>query len=42
MKFQVDDLTVNAATGAVSIERDEVADAPLVVLLHGADRTSVV
>ena len=36
MKLQVDGRTVNAATGAVSIERDEVANAPLVVLLHGA------
>ena len=41
MKLQVDGRTVNTATGAVSIERDEVTDAPLVVLLHGAgmDRT---
>jgi pimeloyl-ACP methyl ester carboxylesterase len=36
VKLQVDGRTVNAATGAVSIERDEVANAPLVVLLHGA------
>ena len=36
MQFSVDGRTVNAATGAVAIDRDEVAHAPLVVLLHGA------
>jgi len=36
VKFSVDGRTVNAATGAVAIDRDEVAHAPLVVLLHGA------
>ncbi len=36
MQFSVDGRTINAATGAVAIDRDEVAHAPLVVLLHGA------
>jgi len=36
VQFSVDGRTVNAATGAVAIDRDEVAHAPLVVLLHGA------
>ena len=36
MHFEVAGRTVNAATGAVSVDRPEGADAPLVVLVHGA------
>ena len=36
MHFEVAGRTVNAATGAVSVDRPEVVDAPLVVLVHGA------
>ena len=36
MRFEVAGRTVNAATGAVSVDRPEVANAPLVVLVHGA------
>ena len=41
MRFEVDGRQVHAATGAMDIDRPEVAEAPIVVLVHGAgmDRT---
>ena len=41
MRFEVAGRSVHAATGAVAIDRSDVADTPLVVLVHGAgmDRT---
>ena len=41
MRIEVTGRSVHAATGAMAIDRPEVADAPLVTLIHGAgmDRT---
>jgi len=41
VRFEVDGRSVLAATGAVPIDRPETAEAPLVILIHGAgmDRT---